>query len=111
MTYIQLGVPPNAMARLRGTLQENQMKGTDRSRRREACRPPQEDDSLLTTTAALVDTCPYPFVATAEYVAVSSKFALGERKQGGILNALWDCSGSQWPRLEHERSSKATRVT
>lgn len=41
---------------------------------------PREDNSLLTTTAALVDTCPYPFVATAEYVAVSSKFALGGEK-------------------------------
>ena len=51
--------------------------------------PTPEGHSLLTTTAALVDTCPYPFVATAEYVAVSSKFALGERKRSGVLNALW----------------------
>lgn len=56
------------------------MKGADRRRRREACPQPGQEHSLLTTTAALVDTCPYPFVATAEYVAVSSKFALGERE-------------------------------
>lgn len=40
-------------------------------------RPPGPAHSRRTTTAALVDTCPCTLVATAEYVAVSSKFALG----------------------------------